>query len=221
MTLSDSSVTPWQPPKLFSRSATGAVQQKATSTDAEMPLAQDHQVILEQQIKEGFDKGYEEGYRQGREAGEKQISEKADALDQILANLSAPLSQVDQHIAKELIQLSVKLAETVIHQRVELQPEMIQEQVSSALATLSRRPTAISIRLNPEDAQILQKLRPDTIADASSESSIDPDSYRIIADEKMHRGGCILKTPTTTVDATIEKQLRDLLESMLASASEE
>ena len=217
MTSSDASVTAWQPPNLLSRKASPVVNSVAQQKPKNAHSREAHDQELQRQIKQGFEKGY----RDGLEAGEKQLNEHLAAINQILANLSAPLAKVDHQIANELIQLSARLAETIIHQQIELQPELVEKQVAQALATLSARPTSIIIRLHPEDAKIIEKYRAEHKAIAASDVDLDGLEYRITPDAALHRGGCVLKTPTTTVDATIEKQLRDSLEDMLSSAAQE
>lgn len=202
--MSDTSVTKWELPDLFSNRP-APVSRVSNQT---APPKSDYEG--------GRQEGFEQGRKEGLLASEKDIQEKLQMFDSVMTNLSSPLAQVDNQIARELIQLSVRLAETIIHCEVNLQPELVERQVSEALSTLTTKGTDISVRLHPDDARILEESRQalNTTADVTT------DSYRIIPDANLHRGGCVLQTPTTLVDATIEKQLKDLLDEMLDSATQ-
>lgn len=201
--MSDATVTKWELPDLFNQKpAAQPHKSRAAATRSEHEL--------------GRQDGLEKGYQEGLAAAQQEMTAKLQAVDALMASLSSPLAQMDNQIARELIQLSVKLAETIIHQQVGHQPELVEKQVAEALATLSSKSSDIKLRLHPEDARILKESRPAASADDSESTE-----YRIVADDSLHRGGCILQTATTLVDATIEKQLRDLMVEMLDSAAQQ
>lgn len=206
MTLSDASVTKWELPNLFS-----------SRPIPSRSLADNPGVTPKSEFEGGRQEGYEQGRQQGLLAAEKDVQEKLQMFDSVIENLSTPLAQVDNQIGRELIQLSVRLAETIIHREVDMQPELVERQVSEALATLTSKSADISVRLHPEDAKILEQSRQSNISDSEPDAS----AYRVISDANLHRGGCILQTSTTLVDATIEKQLQDLLDEMLDSAAQQ
>ena len=211
--MSDASVTKWELPDLFAQKTTARQPEINTAVSSATPSSK-----VEQQA------GFEQGRKEGLESAKAETQAKLDVLDKIMESLATPLAQVDNQIARELIQLSVRLAETIVHREVEIQPDLVEKQVAEALATLTSKSSDIVIRLHPEDARILEKSRVSKDSPTQTEEGqameTEGRGYRITSDPNLHRGGCILQTPTTLVDATIEKQLQGLLNEMLNSAAE-
>lgn len=209
--MSDMTVEKWEMPTLFGGQLAGSHKGSAalgTSSDSSR-----------NEFESGREAGFEKGVKEGLAAAGKEIQGKIITLNALIESMNKPLADMDTQVAKELIQLSVKLAEAIIHREVELDPELLEKQVGEVLATLTSESDGLKIRFNPEDAKMLR----DGSIPSGDDDSIQKKNgfvYEIVEDPSINRGGCILQTPHTTIDATIEKQLKDILTDMLEKASE-
>jgi flagellar assembly protein FliH len=63
------------------------------------------------------------------------------------------------------------------------------------------------VRLHPADAHLLRKL-------AESDQTVATLPWRIVEDAQLERGGCVLDTATTEVDATLETRWRRVIAAL-------
>lgn len=210
--MSDATVEKWKIPTLLGGQPNAGANKQAGGIGASTPV--------QTEFESGRDAGFERGLKEGLAAAGKEVQAKIITLNTLIESMNKPLADMDMQVARELIQLSVKLAEAIIHREVELSPDLLEKQISEVLATLTSDPDQLKIRLNPEDAKMLRVGRESSGDGDSTIQNQNGVEYEIVEDAKLHRGGCILQAPHTTIDATIEKQLKDILTSMLEKASE-
>ena len=72
-------------------------------------------------------------------------------------------------------------------------------------------PRAARIRLHPEDADLIQ---------AAFALGEDTRSWRLEADPLMTRGGCIVETDVSRIDASVESRLAAIASRMLGGDRE-
>lgn len=171
--------------------------------------------------RKGFETGQVAGLEEGRRAGTKQGHDSALAqsraqLSQLAQSLTSMLDQVETARAAilsdargDVLRLALLLAEKVTFRAVAADPSIVDDQIAQALSlvTLTSRPV---LRINPAQREHVAAFLPELAArfDAARELTILPDA-------SVQPGGCILQTENAEVDATLETQLRRLVDLLL------
>jgi flagellar assembly protein FliH len=163
--------------------------------------------------EEGYQSGYQAGFQAGKADGEADyrqlIGETVEMINGFEEEKKALMR--DSHL--QIVQLACAIAEKIMEKELEVGGSWIENTVKSALAELVDR-SQIEIVAHPEDIPLLLKFREEcsTIYDSQME-------IRYSADEKIRKGGCILRTRQGTVDARIECQLNEVKRALLESAN--
>ncbi len=171
--------------------------------------------------RKGFEAGQAAGLEEGRRTGSKQGHDSALAqsraqLTQLSQSLSSMLDQVESARAtilsdarSDVLRLALLLAEKITFRAVAADPSIVEDQITQALSlvTLTSRPV---LRINPSQREHVTAFLPELAArfDAARQLTVLPDA-------SVQSGGCILQTENAEVDATLETQLRRLVELLL------
>lgn len=174
------------------------------SFEAPVPARPEFDPVAEEQQarNRGFEQGRAEGQREGL-AEAQQILQRAGAL---LDDMTRPYRNLDQLVTQELVQTAMAIARQIIRRELTLDSSQVTDALSDALATLSSLEGEIEIHLNPADVALVKDLAPELLEGRSWKLHEDPD---------MLPGGCRLKTPVSYVDASVEKQMENMLTGLL------
>lgn len=159
-------------------------------------------LIEEEARKEGF----EQGRKEGLVAGKKMIDARLAALDQIVRGLEHPLQQVDDLVEKDLVDLAFTIARQLIRREMNTQPDQIIAVVREALGVLPTGARSIRVYLNPADAKLVRELM--VMADQEQ-------SWQIVEDPAMTRGGCRVQSEQSRVDSSVEARLNAVIANVL------
>ena len=158
--------------------------------------------------------------RVGREAAEqaieqvlaqrvgKQIDTLRPAVEGIVAQLTATRGEWLDHWQAAAVTLAVKIAERLIHRELPQHPQIAQEWLREALS-LAAGSGEITVRLNPGDEKHLAPK-----AEEIARSMGDLAAAKIVADERVSLGGCIVETRYGAVDMRLESQLERIAEEL-------
>jgi flagellar assembly protein FliH len=176
--------------------------------------------------RQQFQAGYQQGLQEGRVAGLAQIRAEAreqasaEARQQIadLTNaLLAALRQFDQSkrgliAAAEtgLIELAIAIARRVCRDALELSGKIAQAN-ARALLELVQHAHDVELHFHPADYERLSEL-----GAALFEQADQFEHVRIIPDQMVDRGGCVLRTSDGQIDARLETQLDRIATALLA-----
>lgn len=169
-----------------------------TQSEAETLQAQEASAQAHQEAQE---RGYREGLNQGTEE-----------LNQAVANLVQRSEALDAQVIPQLRDLAMAVARRVIHRELEFHPEAVVHMVRQTLADKARQRTEITLRVHPDDYEIVREHRR-YLADILSRCR----EIQIIEDPQVARHGVIIETEAGTVDAQLETQLQALESAMAAS----
>lgn len=176
-----------------------------------LPTAADIESMFEDARREGHEAGYrdgqEAGHRDGHEAGYREGAEQArqealriaalaDALDEALARL-------DRDVAEELVGLAIEVARRMVRNTLAEQPETVIETVRTALNQLPQ--AQARIHLHPDDVALVRAY----LAEQSGHGHAT-----LIDDDTVSRGGCLVETAGSQLDATLETRWRRILETL-------
>ena len=145
--------------------------------------------------------GWEQGLSEGRMAARGELRLQAERLQQLIEQLAAPLSQSNDEVKEELVLLAMVIAKQVLHRELTLQPADIHEMVSQAIKALPAGTRHVRIHLHPEDAHLL----------SSNLEMNEGSTWKMIEDASIARGGCMVDSGASRIDARVETRLQDML----------
>ncbi len=216
-------VDTWSDLENFSAKTSG--QEKApvlTVEEIENMQQQAYKEAFEQGRQEGFKQGHEQGFKQGRDEGFKQgleegqkqaYDEKSNVLNQQIADfnrlmesLTEPFKQLDERVEKALLDLVIGIATQLIRREIKTDSGQIVAVVKEAINALPVANQNLTLKLHPEDAAlVIEALKLDT----------ESPQWRIEEDPLLTRGGCIVESGASHIDASVENRLAAIVAKML------
>lgn len=153
---------------------------------------------FDQGRKEGRQAGHAEGLAAGRSHGEQEGRESARRMAALLDSLAEPAAELDEAVEQELAALTLMLAQQVIRRELQSQPGEIVPVIREAVALLPFSARDVRVRVHPDDARFLRE-----VLGEDDESR----SWRLVEDPGVSRGGCLVATQSSHIDATLEHRL--------------
>lgn len=166
---------------------------------------------LEALHKEAYDEGFALGRSRGLEQGEAEMSQRADCFDQLASALAQPFDVLDDEVVNSVADLAILIAKHLIRRELKVDPGEI---VAVVRDTMQQLPVAVRnpcIRMHPDDIEIVQSAL--SIGEESR-------SWRLQADPLVTRGGCIVDSETSRVDASVESRLAAIVSKMFGGERE-
>lgn len=160
--------------------------------------AKEKAALLEQ---EAYEKGFAQGEKDGLELGEKKALKVIENIENFLIEVSHLKKEILKRDEKEILDIVFAIAKKVTHNQISLDEKAVKDTVLSAIH-LATEKSHIILRINPEDLDYIEGLKPDLFAQYKELKSID-----VTPDPTITRGGCFLETPYGDVDARVETQL--------------
>ena len=158
--------------------------------------------------KEAYEKGFSQGEKDGLKLGEKKALKVIEAIEDLFIGLSSMKNEIARQHEREIVGLIFAIAKRIIHNRIDSDERIVSEVVFKAVG-LATEKSEVTIRVNPEDFDYIEKLRPEFFTKFSELRSIT-----VTSDASITRGGCFLETPYGDADARIETQLERIYQSL-------
>lgn len=177
--------------------------------DSESNRAPLSESSIEKLRQDAKDAGYAEGLSAGKQEARALSNARLETLDQIVQQLAAPLTKLDPETLDAMVELSIRVSEALINRELTLDRSLVLEAVSEALEAIPDRTKTLKVFVNPEDLAIVKE--------AYANSSLAPTSL-IVGDQAIARGGALVESGSTLVDAQLRPRLEDLLNDLLQSA---
>ncbi|SHE21934.1 flagellar assembly protein FliH [methanotrophic endosymbiont of Bathymodiolus puteoserpentis (Logatchev)] len=184
------------------------------------------EIMQTQAYDEAFAKGKEEGYKVGFSEGKElgKAEGRAEGLEQgyaenkhllqeqvarfisLLESLTEPFAQLDEQVEQSLTQLAIIIAKQVVRRELKLDPKQIIAVVKETVKALPVARQKITLAVHPEDAELVR---------ASLSLDADAPAWVIEEDPLLTRGGCIVSTETSHINATVENKLNTIIATVL------
>ncbi|MBT3205462.1 MAG: flagellar assembly protein FliH [Gammaproteobacteria bacterium] len=200
----------WSPPSMGSKpSQIFRSDKNQAQKDAEAELEVDAPPIpTAKEIESWHEEAREEGYQQGLKQAEKEIAEQKQQLLNVINFFEQPLQYLNEEVEQQLNLLAVTLAQQLVRREIRAEPGEIVAVIRESVKMLSVNSRKIRISLHPEDAEIVKKaLQLDELDDEQS--------WKLIEDPMITRGGCEIKSGQSIINATLENRLQALAASIL------
>lgn len=160
-------------------------------------------------LKEAEGRGYEAGMARARaETGTRlaALEERVQRLDAALQLLAKPLEQLDADIESELAQLALAVGRQLARRELRIEPARVIAILRESLALLPAAAREVRVHLHPEDAATV---REHLTAPATERA------WTIIEDPTLSRGGCVIHSQSSRIDARLEARIAAVAASAL------
>ncbi|MEX0745790.1 MAG: FliH/SctL family protein [Phycisphaeraceae bacterium] len=173
----------------------------------------------EQGHAEGHAAGLAEGREQGRREALEQAAAQFETLQQTWADAlrrwEAHCDQVDREARQGVLNFALKVAEKLVHRTIEVDERVVVGQLAEALGQVLHA-THVSVNVHPDDRAVLDEALPELLAEFNQLERI-----KLTDDPAVGRGGCVVRHGQGRIDATIDTQLRRVVDAMLAGGCAE
>lgn len=158
----------------------------------------------------GFNEGYESGIISGREELESQYQKKLQELRQMIAAVEKEKDNIIQKYEKDIEILPLEIAEKIIGDKISMDDDMVSRIIESSIKDFKNLEW-IKIYVSGKDDII--KIQSDkNLAEELKKISND---VKIEISKELDKGGCVIETPDTVIDAGIRTQLSNFKEIVL------
>lgn len=172
-----------------------AEAQAAATAELEQARRQAAQVLAEARTQ---------GYNDGLARAEVEMSDKRRELDELAEQINQRQASFFERMQPEVIELAVAIAGKVVGHEVEADPDLVIDQVKGCIRRLQER-ERVRVRVNPEDVTTLREAKEELMADFDGVRRID-----VVDDRRVGRGGCIVESESGTLDARLDRQLKEV-----------
>ncbi len=173
-----------------------------------LPTAAEIESIQKQAYTEGHDRGYHDGYEKGLAKGETEVRQKGETFQKLIQTLDMPFEDLDEQVIEQTAQLAIAVARQIIRRELHADPGQVVAVVRDALKALPVVTRKIRVFLHPDDAVLVREV-------LSLHDDDDSQTWRIIEDPLLSRGGCKINSENSTIDATVEMRLQRVITGIM------
>jgi flagellar assembly protein FliH len=173
------------------------------------PTVEHLQSLEEAAYKEAFAQGRDAGILAGRKELETKLLEANQCvakLDAALALLAKPLTDLDVQVEQQLAALATMIARQLVRRELKTEPGQIIAVIRETVGLLPAAARDVRIHLHPEDAAIVRE----RLAMPANERA-----WTLVEDPVMSRGGCMIRSDNSTIDARLETRLGAVISAVL------
>ncbi len=192
------------------RSLVSAVERRGADL-AEQARRQGHQEGHQQGLADGRKDGREQALAEAREEFKQKQQSLISALTELVNELNLRKRRLLSQAHKGLVSLAVSIARKVIKSVAEASPAVAEENVREAVK-LTGSASDVVVRVHPEERESLELVAGQIIEQFGQSKHV-----RLVADESVDRGGCVVQTEAGQVDGRIETQVSRIAEELLGS----
>jgi flagellar assembly protein FliH len=160
-------------------------------------------------LKEAEARAYEAGMARARaEMAAKlaAVDERIKRLDAALQLLARPFQQLDADIESELAQLALSVGKQLARRELHIEPTQVIAILRESLALLPIAAREVRVHLHPEDAATVREHLTAPAADRA---------WTIVEDPTLSRGGCVIHSQSSRIDARLEARIAAVAASAL------
>jgi flagellar assembly protein FliH len=148
-----------------------------------------------------FAKGYDDGMAAARkeiDAAIAKLRARVAHLDSIIGSLARPFEQLDAEVEQQLTLLALTVGKQMVRRELRTDPAQVISVIRESVGRLPAAARDIRVLLHPDDAAVVREL----LAQPSSERA-----WSIVEDPALTRGGCVVKTEISQIDARLDSRL--------------
>lgn len=193
----------WTPGTLDSPDDTAdASLRAARQAKADAPAADPH-AELQALLNSTRQQAYQDGYRDGlaaldafKQSHARQVATQIGAL---LKSTTEQLEELQQKMAAALARSATNLARQIVRTELQTRPELVAMVATEALDALLLSARHITVRVHPDDLDMVVQGASDVLQARGG---------RVIGDDSLARGGCLVESDIGTVDGEMQTRWR-------------
>ena len=160
-------------------------------------------------------RGYEAGMAKAEAEMKPKIAEleaRTKRLDALLQFVARPLQELDAEVEKTLLQLTLAVGKQLARRELRLEPEQVIAIIRESLRELPSSAREIKVLLHPADAAIVREHLTEPVSERA---------WNIVEEPTMSRGGCMVRTDTSTIDARLDSRINAVIANALGDERSE
>ncbi|PCJ50670.1 MAG: hypothetical protein COA74_02530 [Gammaproteobacteria bacterium] len=165
--------------------------------------AQDVEEIRKAAHLEGLEKGKAEGISQAL----KEQQEITDKLNNLLTQCHEKTSHFDQQVCEQLVDMCISISKQIIRRELSIEPDQIMAVIRESINSLPSSSEKIIIKLHPDDALLVKETYH---LDGEQDRA-----WKIFEDPNMQRGGCIVSSETSLINADLDNRIATIVSQLL------
>ena len=177
------------------RAATPTARPEPTAAQAA-----EYEAQVQMQLQVAFDKGFREGETAARQQAENEVRRAVEQLAVSAAEVAATRADALRRAEADVVQLSIEIARRVLHRELSVDPAALGALVRAALDKLATQ-RVCRVRVHADQEQLVRA----TLAQLGRGSEIE-----VVSDSTQSRGAAIFETENSSLDASIDTQLREI-----------
>jgi flagellar biosynthesis/type III secretory pathway protein FliH len=144
--------------------------------------------------------GQQQGYAAGLAAAEAQLAPVREALAGVVDGVASAEERFLAAAELRSVELALALAEKIVGAALDVRPELVVEIVTGALRRSVERDRLV-VEVNPDDVELVRA----SVTEAADRLGVG--RLEVVAERRVARGGCVVRTSEGEIDARISEQL--------------
>lgn len=158
-----------------------------------------------------WERARKEGLEAGRAEGRRVLEQAAESLEAVARGLAEQKPRLYEESRQQVVELCLALVARLLGPLAEGDEQAVVRVVERALLVLSDR-EALTVRVHPKDLRSLLGAKPHLL-----ETLDGIQKLTVLEDPAVRRGGCLVQTPASEIDARLESQLAELARTLRSS----
>ena len=149
-----------------------------------------------------FAKGYEDGVAAGRREIDAELAKlraRIAQVDKIMASLARPFETLDKEVEEQLTLLALTVGKQMVRRELKTDPAQVIGVIRESVGRLPVAARDVRVKLHPQDAAVVREL---LATNPGTERA-----WNIVEDPALARGGCIVVSESSVVDARLDARL--------------
>jgi flagellar assembly protein FliH len=179
------------------------------------PAARGDGATLQSVVEEARERGHAAGLAAGLEEAQVRLAPAASALAEAVTAVAAEQEEFLIRAERAAVDLALRLAEKIVGASIDADPEAVLGVIAGSLRRATVRDHLV-LEVNPDDFELVHDLADELAARVGGVRRLD-----VVAERRVTRGGCVVRTEEGEIDARIEQQLeraREVVEQALRTA---
>jgi flagellar assembly protein FliH len=171
-------------------------------------LRAERELKIQEELQKGFQEGLVKGKDEAFNSEEQKYQDKIVELSALIKLFEEKLNdlskQIENEMPEQVASVVLSIAKAIIRVEVQSNKEIILQTIKEALQALPRGMENIKCFINPQSMEVLNKIENPDLKEQLTK-------LELIADESLTPGGCLIKTMSSTLDATLETRTVEIL----------
>ena len=150
----------------------------------------------------GFQEGDQRGFSEALQKGKAVVDEQLQKVEALIKSLDLPLQNQHDQIAELVTELSLHVASVITRQQASDYEDIVRYSVSQAVELLPKQSGELVITVHPDDFEAVTLM------------AEQQPRWRVVTDEQLAAGGCLVSTDDSVIDYCMESRFSDVSDQL-------